>query len=69
VLRRIWVTVGSFIRQQAVVSLADAVFIGVGLLVVGVPLALPLAVLTFLGGFIPIIGRSWRAPSRCWSHW
>jgi predicted PurR-regulated permease PerM len=56
VLRRIWVTVGSFIRQQAVVSLADAVFIGVGLLVVGVPLALPLAVLTFLGGFIPIIG-------------
>jgi len=56
VLRRIWVTVGSFIRQQAVVSFVDAVFIGVGLLIVGVPLALPLAVLTFLGGFIPIIG-------------
>jgi putative heme transporter len=56
VLRRIWVTVGSFIRQQAVVSLVDAVLIGLGLLIVGVPLALPLAVLTFLGGFIPIIG-------------
>jgi predicted PurR-regulated permease PerM len=56
VLRRIWVTVGSFIRQQAVVSLVDAVLIGAGLLIVGVPLALPLAVLTFLGGFIPIIG-------------
>ena len=48
--------VGSFIRQQAVVSLVDAVFIGLGLVIVGVPLALPLAVLTFLGGFIPIIG-------------
>jgi len=56
VLRRIWVTVGSFIRQQAVVSLVDAVLIGLGLVIVGVPLALPLAVLTFLGGFIPIIG-------------
>ncbi len=56
VLRRVWVTVGSFIRQQAVVSLVDAVLIGLGLVIVGVPLALPLAVLTFLGGFIPIIG-------------
>jgi predicted PurR-regulated permease PerM len=56
VLARIWATVGSFIRQQAVVSLADAVLIGTGLVIVGVPLALPLAVLTFLGGFIPIIG-------------
>jgi putative heme transporter len=56
VLRRIWVTVGAFIRQQAVVSLVDAVLIGLGLVIVGVPLALPLAVLTFLGGFIPIIG-------------
>jgi putative heme transporter len=56
VLARVWATVGSFIRQQAVVSLVDAVLIGTGLVVVGVPLALPLAVLTFLGGFIPIIG-------------
>lgn len=56
VLSRIWATVGSFIRQQAVVSLVDAVLIGTGLVVVGIPLALPLAVLTFLGGFIPIIG-------------
>ena len=56
VLRRIWVTLGSFIRTQAIVSLVDAVLIGGGLLIVGVPLALPLAVLTFLGGFIPIVG-------------
>jgi len=56
VLGRIWVTLGSFVRAQAIVSLVDAVLIGGGLLIVGVPLALPLAVLTFLGGFIPIVG-------------
>ncbi|HEX8867952.1 MAG TPA: AI-2E family transporter [Lentzea sp.] len=56
VLERIWVTLGSFIRSQAIVSLIDAVFIGAGLVILGVPLAVPLAALTFLGGFIPIIG-------------
>jgi putative heme transporter len=56
VLRRVWKTLGDFIRTQAVVSLVDAVLIGIGLLVLGVPLALPLAVLTFIGGFIPIVG-------------
>lgn len=56
VLERIWATLGSFIRSQAVVSLIDAVFIGLGLVILGVPLAIPLAALTFLGGFIPIVG-------------
>lgn len=56
VLQRVWKTVGDFIRTQAIVSLVDAVLIGGGLLVLGVPLALPLAVLTFLGGFVPIVG-------------
>ena len=56
VLRRIWVTISEFIRTQAIVALADAVLIGAGLLIIGVPLALPLAVITFLGGFIPIVG-------------
>lgn len=56
VLRRVWVMLGEFIRTQAIVSLVDAVLIGVGLLVLGVPLALPLAVLTFIGGFVPIVG-------------
>ncbi len=56
VLERVWATLGSFIRSQAIVSLIDAVFIGLGLLILGVPLAIPLAALTFLGGFIPIIG-------------
>jgi predicted PurR-regulated permease PerM len=56
VLDRTWRTLGGFIRTQALVSLVDAIFIGIGLLILGVPLALPLVVLTFFGGFIPIIG-------------
>ena len=56
VLRRVWKMLGGFIRTQAVVSLADAVLIGLGLVILGVPLALPLAVLTFVAGFIPIVG-------------
>lgn len=56
VMARAWKTVGEFIRAQAIVSLVDALLIGGGLLVLGVPLALPLAVLTFLAGFVPIVG-------------
>ncbi|MDH2424083.1 AI-2E family transporter [Sphaerisporangium sp. TRM90804] len=53
---RSWDTLGSFVRSQAFVGLLDAVFIGIGLWIVGVPLVLPLAVLTFVSAFIPIIG-------------
>jgi len=53
---RSWVTLSGFIKAQAAVGLVDAVFIGIGLAVLGVPLALPLAVLVFFGAFIPIIG-------------
>jgi predicted PurR-regulated permease PerM len=51
-----WSTLSEFIRQQAFVGFIDALFIGLGLLVLGVPLVIPLAVITFLGAFIPIIG-------------
>ncbi|MCZ2860357.1 AI-2E family transporter [Blastococcus sp. VKM Ac-2987] len=51
-----WSTLSEFIRQQALVGFADAFFIGLGLWILGVPLVLPLAVLTFFGAFIPIIG-------------
>ena len=53
---RTWDTLGGFVRTQALVGLIDAVLIGVGLLIVGVPLALPLAVLTFVAAFAPIVG-------------
>lgn len=53
---RSWTTLSGFIRTQALVSAIDAVLIGIGLVVLGVPLAFALAVLTFFGGFIPIVG-------------
>lgn len=56
VMRRMWNIVGGFIQTQAVVSFVDSVLIGIGLLIIGVPLALPLAVITFLGGFVPYVG-------------
>lgn len=56
VLGRAWRTLGGYLRAQALVSAIDAVLIGAGLLIVGVPLAIPLAILTFVGGFVPIVG-------------
>ncbi len=55
-LTRIWNTLGGFIRAQTVVAAIDAVIIGLGLIILDVPLAVPLAVVTFFGGYIPIIG-------------
>ncbi|HEY0508797.1 MAG TPA: AI-2E family transporter, partial [Blastococcus sp.] len=51
-----WATLSEFIRQQALVGFIDALFIGLGLWIFDVPLVIPLAVLTFFGAFIPIIG-------------
>lgn len=53
---RYYASLSSFMITQAFVGLLDAVFIGGGLLIVGVPLVLPLTVLTFIGAFVPIIG-------------
>lgn len=51
-------TLGSYIRGTAAVAFVDAVGIGIGLLILQVPLALPLAVLVFLLAFIPIVGAT-----------
>lgn len=56
VLSRVWATLGGYIRTQAIVSAIDSLCIGAGLVIMGVPLAAPLVVLTFFGGFIPIVG-------------
>jgi predicted PurR-regulated permease PerM len=45
-----------YVRATFLVALTDAVGVGTGLAVMGVPLALPLASLVFLGAFIPLIG-------------
>ncbi|MEX0592006.1 MAG: AI-2E family transporter [Nitriliruptoraceae bacterium] len=54
--RRSWMALGGFVRGTAAVALIDAIGIGVGLAILGVPLVLPIAVLVFLGAFIPVIG-------------
>ena len=46
----------SYVRATAVVATVDALAIGIALAVLGIPLAVPLAALVFLGAFIPIIG-------------
>ncbi|MFE5476083.1 MULTISPECIES: AI-2E family transporter [unclassified Nocardia] len=56
VLERVWATLGGFIRTQAIVSMVDAVLIGASLFILDVPLALVLSVITFIGGFIPMVG-------------
>ncbi|MGH3802858.1 MAG: AI-2E family transporter, partial [Pseudonocardiaceae bacterium] len=45
-----------FIRATVLVAVVDAVGIGIGLVAVGAPLVLPLAALTFLAAFVPVIG-------------
>ena len=54
--RRGLVTLGAYTRTQILVAAVDAVGIGLGAAILQVPLALPLAVLVFLGSFIPIVG-------------
>lgn len=51
-----WVTLGNYVRTQAQVAAIDAVGIGLGAIILGVPLAVPIAVLVFFGSFIPIVG-------------
>ena len=53
---RVWATLRGYILSQAAVALVDAIFIGVGMAIVGVPFALPLAVAIFFAAFIPIVG-------------
>ncbi|PQZ91157.1 AI-2E family transporter [Arthrobacter sp. MYb227] len=54
--RRGWASMVIYVRVQLFVAFIDAVGIGVGALIIGVPLALPLGVLVFIGSFIPVIG-------------
>ncbi len=45
-----------YVRATFLVAFVDALGIGTGLAIMGIPLALPLASLVFLGAFIPLIG-------------
>jgi predicted PurR-regulated permease PerM len=51
-----WETVINYARTQMLVAGIDAVGIGIGAALLGVPMAIPVAVLVFLGSFVPIVG-------------
>jgi len=51
-----WQTLINYARTQIIVATIDAVGIGIGALLLGVPLAIPIAVLVFLGAFVPFVG-------------
>ncbi|MET9091836.1 AI-2E family transporter [Streptomyces cyaneofuscatus] len=53
---RAWRTLTAYVRGTVLVALIDAIFIGLGLYVLNVPLAVPLAVFIFLFAFIPLVG-------------
>jgi predicted PurR-regulated permease PerM len=50
------IAVSGYLRGQATVGLVDGLFIGIGLAVLGVPLVVPLAFLTFVAAFLPLVG-------------
>jgi predicted PurR-regulated permease PerM len=54
--QRAFASLVGFIRATVLVAVMDAVGIGIGLMAVGAPLVLPLAALTFLAAFIPVVG-------------
>jgi predicted PurR-regulated permease PerM len=45
-----------YVRATFLVALVDAIGIGTGLVIMGIPLALPLASLVFIGAFVPLVG-------------
>lgn len=54
--RRGWSALGAYVRGTALVAVVDATIIGLGLVLIGVPLVAPLVLLTFFGAFFPLVG-------------
>ena len=55
-IRTGWRSLALYMRGLALVGAFDAILIGLGLWIVGVPLVIPLALLVFFGAFIPLVG-------------
>ncbi|MFJ9522507.1 AI-2E family transporter [Kitasatospora sp. NPDC101801] len=51
-----WATLTAYVRGTVCVAFIDALCIGIGIQLLGVQLALPLAVIVFLGAFVPLVG-------------
>ena len=54
--RRSYFALTGYVRGLVLVGAADATMIGAGLAILGVPLVIPLMLLTFLAAFVPLIG-------------
>ncbi len=54
----IWTTTAAYLRGVGLTGLVDGVLIGIALAILGVPLYVPLALLTFMGSFIPLVGAT-----------
>ncbi|MDG4833748.1 AI-2E family transporter [Solwaraspora sp. WMMD1047] len=53
-----WQTLAAYTRGTVAIAAIDAAGIGLALVLLRVPLALPLTLITFLGAFVPIIGAT-----------
>lgn len=53
---RAWGVMAGWIRGSAVIATFHGVVVGIVLWLLGTPLVLPLAILVFIGSFIPIVG-------------
>ncbi|MET8677531.1 AI-2E family transporter [Streptomyces sp. NPDC004647] len=53
---RAWRTLTGYVRGTVIVAMIDAIFIGLGIYFLDVPMAVPLAVFIFLFSFIPLVG-------------
>jgi predicted PurR-regulated permease PerM len=51
-----WETLGGYLRGTAVNGAVNAILLAIGLILLRVPLVAPITLLTFVGGFIPLVG-------------
>lgn len=53
-----WTTMSGYLRGVAITGVVNAVIIGIGLALLGVPLVVPLMLITFAGAFLPLVGAT-----------
>ena len=53
---RVYTALAGYVRGIAMVGFVDAILIAIALVIIGVPLVVPLAVITFFAAFVPLIG-------------
>lgn len=56
--RRAWTALSGYVHGTIAVAFVDGFFIALWLLILRVPLAIPLGVVVFFGGFVPLVGAT-----------